>query len=141
MITDAKKLKYLLQWRSEKHKDNGGIQCPICNYYFEGLGSHVFYAHGITAREFRIKYDMNMGDKLTSENLHKFFVHKSTTKKALKALKKNSKKINYNNRRKSYMSNKERMKRSKMFSCPKSDEHKKRISEGLLRFNANRRDK
>jgi hypothetical protein len=46
--------------------DGEKIQCHICGYFFNNLGSHVRIAHTITAREYKYKFGLRITEGLVS---------------------------------------------------------------------------
>lgn len=45
------------------------LQCHICGHSFHGLGPHVWMAHGLSAREYKIEFMLPMGTPLNSQHL------------------------------------------------------------------------
>lgn len=51
--------------------DKNGLICFECKKSYKNLGSHVFYAHDMTAREYKIKYSLNVSTPLMTLDLVK----------------------------------------------------------------------
>jgi len=49
------------------------IQCHICGKWFKRLDSHIVPAHGLTAREYRVKFGLSMRLPLVSRSISKKF--------------------------------------------------------------------
>ena len=45
--------------------------CKICGKAFDNLGNHVYPSHGITMKEYRIKFDLPSGMSLSSKERFK----------------------------------------------------------------------
>ncbi|WP_449043737.1 MucR family transcriptional regulator [Paracoccus versutus] len=48
---------------------SGLIQCLECQRWFRSIGSHLIRAHGMTAREYRERWDLPASHKLASDDL------------------------------------------------------------------------
>jgi len=44
------------------------IECLICGKFFRALGNHVYMVHGITAREYKVKFNIPVGVGLIGDN-------------------------------------------------------------------------
>lgn len=45
--------------------------CKLCGKAFDNLGNHIYSAHGITVKEYRIKFDLPSGLSLSSKERFK----------------------------------------------------------------------
>lgn len=54
------------------HKDK--IQCEICGLWYKKPLGHVFQRHGMTAREYKLKFGYALKKGIVGKKLHKRFV-------------------------------------------------------------------
>lgn len=47
------------------------LKCLLCNKKYNHLGSHIFHAHGITAKEYKEKFELPYNLALISEEVKK----------------------------------------------------------------------
>ena len=52
-------------------RDGALIQCHICGKFYQSLSFHIFHAHSIRAKEYKIKFQLSNKTPIVSENMRK----------------------------------------------------------------------
>lgn len=67
-----KSREYSLEWQRKRRGQykEGRLQCPICGMWYEALGSHLAWGHGITAAEFKDEYHLKKNVGLISDRFY-----------------------------------------------------------------------
>lgn len=55
------------KWKDKKHtqESEDRMQCLVCGRWYRQVGSHIFQRHGMTAREYREEYELEVKRGLT----------------------------------------------------------------------------
>ncbi len=53
------------------------VQCHICGYYFESLGSHVQHTHKMKAREYKEKYQLRISRGLLAPKAREALIRRT----------------------------------------------------------------
>jgi predicted transcriptional regulator len=63
---NKKRQKYIKEYQRQKRDeiasipDNNKVKCLICGKYYVQVGSHIVQSHGITAREYREQFKLEV---------------------------------------------------------------------------------
>ncbi len=46
------------------------LQCLICRKYYSHLGSHIYHAHGMFARDYKSRFGLDLKHALVTQEIH-----------------------------------------------------------------------